>query len=133
MKRNPRLSVRQQEVLDLLAQGKATIQIANELFLSVATVRNHIQNMMVKFGAHSRLELIALARTDAEINIGDRVLAWCLGEGYRLTELQKILIGQAFAASYEIGCLGDAHLWPQQVPGQPWRCQCGAITAGVLI
>jgi DNA-binding NarL/FixJ family response regulator len=35
--------------------------IAAKMFLSTHTVRNHISNILVKLGAHSRLEAIAIA------------------------------------------------------------------------
>ena len=54
-----RLTPRQQEVLDLLANGAGTAEIAAMLTLSPATVRNHIQNILSRLGVHSRLEAIA--------------------------------------------------------------------------
>jgi len=55
------LSPRESEVLDLLATGATTQQIASELFVSVTTVRNHIQRILVKLGAHSKLEAVVIA------------------------------------------------------------------------
>lgn len=59
---NSRLTSREQEVLGLLADGKGTRRIAEELGLSPATVRNHIQRILHKLRVHSRLEAVALAR-----------------------------------------------------------------------
>lgn len=53
------LSARELEVLQLLAYGAATDDIAAQLYLSVNTVRNHIQNVIGKLGVHSRLEAVA--------------------------------------------------------------------------
>lgn len=53
------LSARELEVLQLLAHGAATDEIAAQLYLSVNTVRNHIQNVIGKLGVHSRLEAVA--------------------------------------------------------------------------
>ncbi len=55
------LSSRERKVLELLATGAATTKIADELFVSVATVRNHVQRVLVKLSAHSKLEAVAIA------------------------------------------------------------------------
>lgn len=53
------LSPREIEVLQLLAYGATTEQIAEELFISVNTVRNHIRRVNQKLQVHSRLEAAA--------------------------------------------------------------------------
>jgi PAS domain S-box-containing protein len=58
----PRLTPRQAEVLRHLEAGRSTSQIADDLSLSVETVRNHIRAVLRKLGAHSRLEAVAIAR-----------------------------------------------------------------------
>jgi PAS domain S-box-containing protein len=55
------LTPRQAEVLELLERGRSTKQIADELTLSIETVRNHIRHLMRAIGAHSRLEAVAIA------------------------------------------------------------------------
>jgi DNA-binding NarL/FixJ family response regulator len=55
------ISAREQEVLELLGQGASTAGIAGQLFLSVHTVRNHVQSILTKLGAHSKLEAVAIA------------------------------------------------------------------------
>ncbi len=49
------------KVLRLLASGTSTRAIANQLFISPSTVRNHIHNILTKLGVHSRLEATVLA------------------------------------------------------------------------
>src|SRR5262245_12656690 len=61
----PHLTPRQVEVLRLLEQGRSTKQIAAELHLSTATVRNHIRRLFTALGVHSRLEAVAAARAAA--------------------------------------------------------------------
>lgn len=56
-----RLSKREHEVLSHLAAGDGNDEIAAALFLSQATVRTHVQNILTKLGAHSRLEAVAVA------------------------------------------------------------------------
>ena len=55
------LSPREREVLQLMSEGKSNDQIAAELFVSVHTVRSHVQNIIQKLGAHSKLETVAMA------------------------------------------------------------------------
>ncbi len=55
------LTPRQAEVLRLLERGRSTRQIAEELHLSIETVRNHIRQVLRATGTHSRLEAVAIA------------------------------------------------------------------------
>lgn len=50
------LTVREQEVLTLMIEGQATKEIARSLAITVHTARTHAQSVLVKLGAHSRLE-----------------------------------------------------------------------------
>jgi PAS domain S-box-containing protein len=58
----PSLTPRQLEVLKLLSEGKNAKEIGGELYLSQATVRNHIRALFQALGAHSQLEVLAKAR-----------------------------------------------------------------------
>ena len=55
------LSGREREILSLLANGWSNRRIAEECFLSLNTVRTHVQNVLVKLGVHSKLEAVAFA------------------------------------------------------------------------
>jgi two-component system response regulator DevR len=55
------LTARELDVLGLLAEGRPTAEIASELFIAVTTARNHIQSVISKLGAHSKLEAVAIA------------------------------------------------------------------------
>jgi DNA-binding NarL/FixJ family response regulator len=55
------LTSREREVLDLLAQGRSTEEISEELFLSMHTVRNHVRNILTKLQARTKLEAVVLA------------------------------------------------------------------------
>jgi DNA-binding NarL/FixJ family response regulator len=55
------LSLREKEVLTLLGEGNNYKEIADELFISVDTVRHHIRNIYKKLHVHSRSEAVAKA------------------------------------------------------------------------
>jgi DNA-binding NarL/FixJ family response regulator len=56
-----RLTRRELEILQLLAQGLSNEVISRQLFISPTTTRNHIQNILGKLGVHSKLEAVAYA------------------------------------------------------------------------
>jgi LuxR family maltose regulon positive regulatory protein len=56
------LSERELEVLGLVAAGKSNVEIASSLFVSLSTVKTHINNLYRKLGARSRTQAIARAR-----------------------------------------------------------------------
>jgi PAS domain S-box-containing protein len=58
----PALTPRQLEVLRMLSEGKSVREIGKELYLSEATVRNHIRALFQALGAHSQLDALAKAR-----------------------------------------------------------------------
>lgn len=55
------LSEREQEILDLLAQGQSNKSIAGRLYLSIRTVEGHIARIYAKLGVHSRTEAMLVA------------------------------------------------------------------------
>ena len=58
------LTERELEVLALVAEGLTNNAIAERLFVSVHTVRNHVANLSAKLGAHSKLEALTIALRD---------------------------------------------------------------------
>ena len=55
------LTAREQDVLGRMAEGLQNKEIAQRLDISLATVRNHVHNLLEKLGVHSKLEAISLA------------------------------------------------------------------------
>lgn len=55
------LTERELDVLRSASLGRTNKEIAAELYLSVNTVRNHMQHVLNKLGAHSKLEATAIA------------------------------------------------------------------------
>jgi DNA-binding NarL/FixJ family response regulator len=61
------LSVREREVLRMLAEGGSYAEIGSALFLSPDTVRAHAQRAMTKLGARTRTQAVAVAMRQAMI------------------------------------------------------------------
>jgi two-component system, NarL family, nitrate/nitrite response regulator NarL len=56
-----RLTPRQTEILQMLAEGVPTTEIAGKLGVSPLTLRTHVQNILTRLGVHTKLEAMALA------------------------------------------------------------------------
>ena len=52
------LTKREREVFTILLQDKTTKEIAEELFISEKTVRNHISNVIQKLGIKGRAQAV---------------------------------------------------------------------------
>jgi DNA-binding NarL/FixJ family response regulator len=65
------LSERERQVLAMLAHGWSNRRIAESCFLSLNTVRTHVQNVLVKLGVHSKLEAAALAVYQGLVSVED--------------------------------------------------------------
>ncbi|MGD9998665.1 MAG: response regulator [Ilumatobacteraceae bacterium] len=55
------LTERERDVLQLLARGLPNKAIAAQLHLSLNTIRNYVQSVLTKLGAHSKLEAVSTA------------------------------------------------------------------------
>lgn len=58
------LSPREKEILARIAGGQSTRQMSCAMNITVDTVRTYVKNVLAKLGAHSRLQLAALASRD---------------------------------------------------------------------
>jgi len=56
----PKISKREQQVLDLLIEGLSSLEIAEELSISFETVRTHRKNLFVKYKVTSVGQLVNL-------------------------------------------------------------------------
>jgi two-component system, NarL family, nitrate/nitrite response regulator NarL len=70
---------RELEVIKHLAAGQSSATIAAELGMGVATVRTHLQHLFIKFGVHSRLELVALMMREGLFEQLDLAPGWQSG------------------------------------------------------
>ncbi|MCG6879338.1 MAG: LuxR C-terminal-related transcriptional regulator [Deltaproteobacteria bacterium] len=59
---NERLSKRELEVLSLIKAGRSNQEIAEELFISLSTVKTHIRNIYEKISVHSRTQALIRAK-----------------------------------------------------------------------
>jgi DNA-binding NarL/FixJ family response regulator len=57
----PVLTTRELEVLRLVAKGMSNKDVAEELFISENTVKNHVRNILEKLHLHSRMEAVMYA------------------------------------------------------------------------
>jgi DNA-binding NarL/FixJ family response regulator len=57
----PVLTARELEVLKLVARGMSNKDVADELYISENTVKNHVRNILEKLHLHSRMEAVMYA------------------------------------------------------------------------
>ena len=57
----PGLTAREQQILDLIAEGLTNRQISSNLFISESTVENHVHHIFVKLGISNRAQAVAHA------------------------------------------------------------------------
>jgi DNA-binding NarL/FixJ family response regulator len=62
------LTAREREVLELLAAGRTNRQIAEELYVSIATVKSHVNAICRKLTAENRTHAVAIARERGLLN-----------------------------------------------------------------
>jgi len=67
----PRLTERELEVLKLVAQGLTNRDIADHLFISENTVKNHVRNILEKLHLHSRMEAVVFAVREKLLDLED--------------------------------------------------------------
>ena len=62
------LRAREVEVLDLVAAGWSTQEIAEELIVAIGTIQWHLKNIYSKLDVHSRTQAIARVRAQGLLN-----------------------------------------------------------------
>lgn len=63
------LSPREKEVLQYIASGWLSLEIANKLFLSEHTVRNFVKNACAKLNARGRAHAVVVAAQRGELDL----------------------------------------------------------------
>lgn len=56
----PKLTARQQEILDLIGQGRTNKEIGRHLGISSATVKNHVHHLLERLSVHRRTQALAM-------------------------------------------------------------------------
>ncbi|KJY35660.1 response regulator [Streptomyces katrae] len=63
--RSPRpvegITEREREVLTLVGRGRSNTEIAEDLFITVATAKSHVSRLLTKLGARDRIQLVITA------------------------------------------------------------------------
>ena len=68
-----RMTRREQEVVDLIAEGKSNKEIAARLNIAIHTVKSHVHNILEKLALHTRLELASYTlRGSSKKRVSDR-------------------------------------------------------------
>ncbi len=65
------LTQRESQIVEKFAIGKSTQALANELFISAATVRTHLRKIFTKLNIGSRVELLSMVIAKILDDIGD--------------------------------------------------------------
>jgi DNA-binding NarL/FixJ family response regulator len=65
------LTRREEEVLSQVASGASTLEIAQRLFISVTTVRHHVQHILEKLHVHHRLGAVVRLKRAPEPPLTD--------------------------------------------------------------
>ena len=63
------LSNRENEVLELLAQGMSNRDIAEELYISEKTVKNHVSSILKKFSVNDRTQAVIVALKNGLVSL----------------------------------------------------------------
>ncbi len=63
------LTKREREIFELLISNKSTKEIADQLFISEKTVRNHISNVMLKLDVKGRAQAVVELLKMKEISL----------------------------------------------------------------
>jgi DNA-binding NarL/FixJ family response regulator len=64
------LTGREREVLETVARGLSNAELADELFMSLATAKTHVSHLLTKFAARDRAQLVVLAYETGLIKAG---------------------------------------------------------------
>jgi DNA-binding NarL/FixJ family response regulator len=67
--RDPKLTPRELELLQLIEQGLSNREIAERLFIALPTVKNHLHTIFAKLDVHRRSEAAALLRKDPVLRV----------------------------------------------------------------
>lgn len=64
----PRITKREKQILAAISEGHTSLEISEQLFISVITVETHRRNLLQKFKAKNMIELVKIATENRLIN-----------------------------------------------------------------
>ncbi|MGW8400808.1 response regulator [Streptomyces lydicus] len=64
------LTEREREVLTLVGRGRSNTEIAEDLFITVATAKSHVSRLFTKLGARDRVQLVITAYEAGLVTLG---------------------------------------------------------------
>jgi two-component system nitrate/nitrite response regulator NarL len=63
-----RLTPRQTQIMQMMADGASSEEIARRLKVSPYTLRTHVQNILTRLGVHTKVEAMAIAIRHGKIS-----------------------------------------------------------------
>jgi hypothetical protein len=81
--------------VSVITEGMSTADIATKLWVSRATVRNHVQQILEKLGVHTRLAAVHAADVHV-LSPGQRIIDWCRSQRVHLEPWQEMAIRRVF-------------------------------------
>ena len=63
----PELTARETEILALMAEGKRNTEMARELFISIPTVKTHVNHIYTKLGVSSRVQAVLVYKKSSPV------------------------------------------------------------------
>jgi DNA-binding CsgD family transcriptional regulator len=118
------LSPREEQIIWMVAKGTTTPDIARILHITQPTTRNHIQNIMLKTGTHTRLAAVHAWKTRKPDHAG-RILDYCKEAGIKLSDKQTGEIRAMFQE--HVRCEDGSH----KIPAGETSCECKLLTSAV--
>ena len=120
------LTEREEQVIWLVSKGAPTSEIAQTLFITQTTARNHVQNILNKTETHSRVAAVAAWR-NWKPNHADRILNYCKDARIPVTAEQEAGIRELYRDP--VRCTAGMHT----IPNGEDMCECKTLSAAVPV
>jgi DNA-binding CsgD family transcriptional regulator len=115
------LSQREREVLDLVATGMTNRQIAQELVVSVNTIKVHMRNIFAKLGVESRTEATLAAIREGWVSVPTEE-----------SETETVVVEPGVEQAEPLGLESEVELEPPDLP-LPWSKRLALVGFLLLV